>query len=166
MNIKETITSFFVENDFDKISQHISLVRKDGIVIYSNEGDSFKSSSLGALSGGLWQAAKSMMNYIGDNEEQQFRLSFDTSSSGLFILPITVGNSECYLVSIYQDALNPAKIKQQLKNLVFLLEMYIRDESFGVSSESTIEKNNNEREGYLFSDISDEEIDRMFGVIV
>jgi hypothetical protein len=41
--------------------------------------------------------------------------------------------------------------------------MYIRDESISVSSVTTSKAINLEREGYLFNDISDEEIDKLFG---
>lgn len=163
MNIKLLINNFFEENDFGRISDHISVVRNDGIVIYSNTKDNFIASSMGALSSGLWQAATSMIEFVDKRDDEEFRLTFDTSSSGVYILPIVVANSRCYLVSVYQDALNPAKLKQQLKNLIFLLEMYIRDESISVSKETKIHDIDPKREGYLFTDITDEEIDKLFG---
>tara|TARA_B100001971_G_scaffold213155_1_gene245561 strand:- start:150806 stop:151309 length:504 start_codon:yes stop_codon:yes gene_type:complete len=163
MNLKLLIQNFFEENDFGKISAHLSVVRSDGIVIYSNEGDALISNSMGALASGLWQAANSMINYVGDSDDMDYRLSFDTSSSGVFVLPLELNNTRCYLVSVYQDALNPAKLKQQLKNLMFLLEMYIRDETISVSKDSNKIIGNETREGYLFKDITDEEIDKLFG---
>lgn len=163
MNLKLLIRNFFEENDFGKISAHLSLIRNDGIVIYSNEDDALISNSMGALASGLWQAASSMINYVGDNDDSEYRLSFDTSSSGVYVLPIELNNTRCYLVSVYQDALNPAKLKQQLKNLMFLLEMYIRDETISVSKDSHKIGNSENREGYLFKDITDEEIDKLFG---
>jgi len=163
VNLKHLINDFFDENDFGKISNHLSVVRNDGIVIYSNENDSFISSSMGALSSGLWQAATSMIEFVDKSNDEDFRLTFDTSSSGVYILPLEVSNSRCYLVSVYQDALNPAKLKQQLKNLIFLLEMYIRDVSSSVSRETKVRNIDPKREGYLFKDITDEEIDKLFG---
>lgn len=163
MNLKKHIKNFFVENEFGKISKHLTLVRDDGIVIYTNNDDDFLSSSIGALSSGLWQAATSLIDYVNASGDEEFRLTFDTSSSGIYILPLKLNNSRCYLVSVYQGALNPAKLKQQLKNLVFLLEMYIRDETYSVSKKSNSDKETLTREGYLFQDISDEEIDKLFG---
>ena len=46
---------------------------------------------------------------------------------------------------------------------MFLLEMYIRDETISVSRNTQEAKGNVERSGYLFKEISDEEIDRLFG---
>lgn len=163
MNLKQLISNFFEENDFGKISAHVSVVRNDGIVIYSNEEDALISNSMGALASGLWQAATSMINYVGEVEDNEYRLAFDTSSSGVFVLPVELNEARCYLVAVYQDALNPAKLKQQLKNLMFLLEMYIRDETISVSRNTQEAKGNVERSGYLFKEISDEEIDRLFG---
>lgn len=163
MNLKLLINDFFDENDFGRISAHVSVVRNDGIVIYSNEEDALIANSMGALASGLWQAATSMINYIGEIDDKEYRLSFDTSSSGVFVLPIELNNTRCYLVAVYQDALNPAKLKNQLKNLMFLLEMYIRDETISVSRDTHEIEENEGREGYLFKEISDEEIDRLFG---
>jgi predicted regulator of Ras-like GTPase activity (Roadblock/LC7/MglB family) len=163
MNLKKHVNNFFIENEFGKISKHLTLVRNDGIVIYSNSEDDFKSSSIGALSSGLWQAATSLIDYVNASGDQDFRLTFDTSASGIYILPIELNNSRCYLVAVYQGALNPAKLKQQLKNLAFLLEMYIRDETYSVSREAKRDTKTQERDGYLFHDISDEEIDKLFG---
>jgi predicted regulator of Ras-like GTPase activity (Roadblock/LC7/MglB family) len=109
MNLKKIIVNFFEENDFGKICDHLTLVRDDGIVIYSNNQDEFLSSSIGALSSGLWQAATSLIQYIENNKSNEFRLTFDTSSSGVYILPISLVNSKCYSRFCLPGCIKPRK---------------------------------------------------------
>lgn len=162
INLKSLVTNFFIENGFDKFSNHLCIVRSDGIVLYSNSKDKFVEGSIGALASGVWQAASSMMSYVNKNDDSDFRFNFDTSSNGIYILPINLCDTRCYLVAMYQEEFNPAKLKQYLKNLLFLLEMYIRDESISVSNESSNFRVTHNRREYLFEDITDEEIDKLF----
>ncbi len=155
MNLNELIAKFFIEDNYHQLAERIVVMRRDGIPLYSNNQNNFENSSIGALVSGLWQAAESLSSYITRQDEHffDFRLSFDTSSDGLFVLPFQVKEQTYYLCSIYQDVDNPAKLKNQLKSIKSGLEVYLSEFSF--SSEEN-------RKGYLFDEISDDEMDNLF----
>lgn len=154
MNLKDLISTFFKEENYDRLAERVVVMRHDGISIYSNTDDSHQTASIGALVSGLWQAAESLSSFIKDkNNFQEFRLSFDTSESGLYVLPFLVKEQTYYLCSIYKDVQNPGKLKRHLITLRSSLEVYLSDFSF--DSEEN-------RKGYLFNEISDDEMDRLF----
>lgn len=130
----------------------ISVVRQDGIQLYSSHKDKLDATSIGALAGGVWQAAESLMALSGGSKLDEHRLSFDTSSSGVYILTLKAQREKLYLVGIYKDSLNPAILKQKLRVLHFRLEEYLN---------ADIEEINN-RNGFLFENITDEEMDNLF----
>jgi hypothetical protein len=147
------VKQFFNENGYDKISSRLALVRADGIIVYSNSSDSFESSSIGALVSGVWQAAESLNSIISnDNEAYDFRLGFDTSENGLYILPINILKESFYICSIYKEEVNPAKLKRNLRLLKQNLEVFLSEYKEEIST----------RNDYLFSNITDVEMDNLF----
>ena len=158
MNLSSALKLFFHENDFQKLSDRISIIRYDGITVYSNVRDDFESATTSALVSGLWQAAKSLNSMVKTNNEFiDFKLSFDSSENGLFILPFLLDKKEYYLCTIYKDVVNPAKLKRDMRIIKENLEVYLEDFSFAPTSSKQAG-----REGFLFKDITDEEIDRLF----
>lgn len=156
MNLNSLVKQFFVENDFQLIADKVSLVRYDGITLFSNAKDDFDSASTSALVAGLWQAARSLNDLVGAQEDfYDFRLSFDTTNKGLLILPIKINFQEYFLCAIYKNEINPGKLKRNIKLVKENLETFLKDFDFNSSSDS-------KREAYLFKDISDEEIDQLF----
>ena len=110
--IPKYVESFFKSCEVDKKIERYSffLIRQDGVVLYHNNdlGNSLSKSSIGALLGGVWQASKALSEFIPKNDNQDmFRLSFDTSSQGIYILPIKVYDEELFLGLIYFDEVNP-----------------------------------------------------------
>lgn len=157
MNLNKLVKRFFEESEYQKIAEKIVVIRRDGINIYSNINNNFEASSMGALIGGVWQAAQALSELTDKNQKVlEYRLSFDTSSNGLYILPLVVANESYFLGAVYQDKNNPAKLKQHLRMLKDNLELYLSDFC------NETEVNNEKRDGYLFNSITDDEMDNLF----
>jgi len=136
------------------------LVRQDGVMVYhlNGLGDKIDSSSIGALLGGVWQAAEALSNFIPRKEPGEgFKLSFDTSSQGLYIQPISILGEPYYLGLLYAEELNPAMIKSKLRLLAMNYMKAIDQELDVFSEDEKIEDKD-----YLFKNITDEEMDRLF----
>lgn len=161
MNLASLVKEFFVENEFHLISEKVAVVRNDGTVLYSNSMDSKEAANIGALASGIWQASSSLASLVDKNlPEESYRLSFDTSSDGVYLLPASLDKRNCYFCCIFKDRLNPGKLKQNMRNISFLLEAFVREESLRKEQKAQPR----EKEGYLFENITDEEMDQLFGV--
>ena len=164
-NIPKHIETFFKSCEIDdKLNRYsFFLIRYDGVVLYHNNnlGNSLSKSSIGALLGGVWQAARALADFIPkEKSEEGYRLSFDTSSQGLYIVPITVGEEELYLGLIYHDEVNPGFIKNKIREVAASFSEFLEQElkeSFGKNTSRTPGNNN-----FLFGDITDSEMDRLF----
>lgn len=153
MNITEILSKYFIIN---KVAQNssLSVIREDGIVVYSNLQKKFRSESIGALAAGVWQAASALNSTIdsSDSDVLDFRLSFDKSNEGLYLLGFRINFKNYLICSLYSDVVNPAKLKMQIRNLKNSLVDYL--ESTPVQTNST--------QDYLFNNITDAEMDRLF----
>lgn len=160
MNINLFIKQFFIENEYQKLANRVVVLRGDGIDLYSNIEDKFETSSICALVAGLWQAAKSLSSFISTNNDFfEFRLGFDTSSSGLYVLPFNFRENEYYICAIYKESDNPALLKRHLRLLKQNLETFLS----AIEFEPKVNKSTSiQREGYLFNNITDEEMDKLF----
>lgn len=152
MNLNSHLKNFFFENEYDRLAENISIIRKDGIPIFSNNGEA--SVTTGALVGGLWQASESLSSQVvGSDSFSEFRLAFDCSDKGIYILPLSIFEETYFLSVIFKNENNPGKLKNQMRLIKSNIEIYM----------SSFKRTKNVyREGYLFEDITDEEIDRMF----
>lgn len=150
--IAEQAKKFF-ELD-SRIDIELAFVRNDGIILYTNISNKERSNVVGALVGGIWQASRSLANFVSEQDFFNFRLSFDTSSDGVIILPIKINKKEYLLFGMYNNVFNPAVVKQKLRVLRMRLEEHIVD----TLDEEKITK----KSEYLFSDITDEEMDNLF----
>ena len=154
VNLNLLVNQFFTENEYDKLASKMVVVRNDGINVYSNIENSFETSSIGALVSGVWQAASSLSSMTRDQAEQdEFRLSFDTSLNGLHILPLRILGEIYFICAIFSEEENPAKLKRYIRLLRDNLEVYLSELSYD---------DNQNREGYLFTNISDSEMDNLF----
>ncbi len=154
-SISQKIESYFLEKRLhsDLSSCNIFVSRPDGVLIYS-QLDETQKIQIGALVGGLWQAARELSNYIpGKKNEEEFRLSFDTGASGINILPLALNGKEYFFGGVYHSEVNPARVKYRLK------EMQIGLEKLLFEIEEIPRK---EKEEFLFGDISDKEMDDLF----
>lgn len=137
------------------------MVRQDGLMIYHKNGlgDKIEPNSIGALLGGLWQAAQALAGFIPDvQESESFRLSFDTSSQGLYVQPIMIEKESYYLGLLFADEINPAQIKAKLRLLSRNFLQYLESELDGLKDEGV----RDDGEDYLFKNITDEEVDKLF----
>ena len=112
--------------------------------------------------GGVWQAARALSNFIPKEESKEaYRLSFDTSAQGVYIVPISVGEEELYLGLIYHDEVNPGFIKNKIREMASSFGEYLEHEL----KETNYFKTTNVKNEYLFGEISDSEMDRLFAFI-
>lgn len=155
---------FFEEySDIDRLSRSsLFMCRQDGMLVYHNNGlgDQVDKNSVGALLGGIWQAAQALTNFLPKQDDMDsYRLSFDTSSQGVFIQPIIIEDVPYYLGLLYNNEVNPAQIKSKLKILMINFKKYLDQEIDNLSDEFDSVKG---EDGFLFTDISDAEMDRLF----
>lgn len=138
------------------INHAVFMFRYDGIPIYSSSS-TLDLDSIGALLAGAWQASFCLSDFFGERIEsdEYFRFNFDTSSSGVYALPLELNTNKYYLGIIFKNEDNPALVKARLRNLLALL----KKELVGTDVEKPQKYN---REEYLFRNITDEEIDRLF----
>lgn len=147
------VKQFLEKNDYHKLIEKLVVIRQDGITLYSNLEDSLEASSIGALVSGVWQAAQALSEITHHRKDYvEFRLGFDTSSEGLYVLPLSIKENTYYLGGIYTNQNNPAKLKQSLRLLKNNLEQHLEDSLI----DETV------REGFLFDNISDDEMNKLF----
>lgn len=154
VNLNLLVRQFFLENEYNKLAEKIVLLRSDGIHIYSNVESQFETSSIGALVSGLWHAAQSLSAMTNTKtSEDEFRLSFDTSLDGLHVLPLKIMGEIYFLCAIFSSEQNPGKLKRLIRLLRDNLEVYLSGYSKDQSANRT---------EYLFKEISDDEIEKLF----
>ena len=163
MNLNSLVFNYFEDckRDFDKTI----LVRSDGIVVFASEDIKRESASIGALVSGVWQASEALNKQVSPNKRiEDYRFSFDQSDSGLYILPITISDKIYYMSTLYNETFNPALLKRNFRVLKQELEKYI-NKNFIESQrvENVVDKTLN-REDYLFQNITDEEMDKLFAL--
>ncbi len=141
----------------------IYLCRNDGILLYSNgkTAPSLEDASIGALLGGVWQAAEALSAFIptsNNSADQIYRLSFDDSSQGIYILPIMHQTQKYYLSLSYAKELNPGLLKSNFRKLGDdLSDFLIKKEN-----REKVESKSNKKDTLLFNNITDEEMDSLF----
>jgi hypothetical protein len=150
--------NFILEPKKPGVKARLFVAREDGITIYDSIQNN-TTTSVSALVSGVWQASEALMNLIHpQNDVLEFRLAFDTSSRGIYLFPFETAGSKYFLGAIYNDCLNPGLLKRQISNIKNELHQYL--ESQPIVKKSVV----SQRQGYLFQDISDEEIDRLFSL--
>lgn len=171
--IPKYIEQFFKSCEIDEKLNRYSffLIRNDGVILYHNENikNSLSKSSIGALLGGVWQAAKALSSFIPRDStdpslDEGYRLSFDTTSQGVYIVPAKVFSEEFYLGLIYFDEVNPGQIKNKIRGIALGFSEYMEHElkNHPVAETATKNKKNTD---YLFNDISDVEMDQVFATL-
>lgn len=141
------------------VKARLFVTREDGIAIYDSVQD-HTSTSVSALVSGVWQASEALIGIAQPKHDMmEFRLGFDTSSQGIYLFPLNLSGKKYFLGAIYQDCVNPGFLKRQIA----LIKEEV-DKHFQLNTSTEIKKTTSvqNREGFLFKDISDEEIDRLF----
>ncbi len=175
-NVVEMLKKYFVENSSD--DNTILILRHDGIILYSNKE---KMAQTGALLVGAWSALDSL---LADKSSGEFRLGFDNSSSGIYALPLLISGEQHYLVCLYFKRKNPGFIKYELRKMADKICKHLLEKTAGpevpfddkdyqenkeLNSEKTgfsvMKKNEDDRKSYLFYDVTDDEISRLFSSV-
>lgn len=163
MSAPGSITEFFKENIVEERfgPLNVFITRPDGHIIFKRTASTEKTdTSIGALIAGLWQASQALSSIISNNEgPSNYRLSYDTSSNGVYVLPITHG-SDLYCVGVvFNQVVNPGALKNYLRDLQARLQNYL-DSKPVVKNKENSPKSNQEK--YLFNDLTDAEVDQLF----
>jgi hypothetical protein len=142
------------------IKARLFVTREDGITVYDTIQDN-TTTSVAALVSGVWQASEALMGLVKkDQEVMEFRLGFDTSSQGIYLFPFSLTGKRYFLGAIYNDCMNPGQLKRQVALIKEEMDRKFESEVEVKASPTT----SSTREGFLFKDISDEEIDRLFSL--
>lgn len=148
-----SIVKKIIDPRLSAINARLFVSRNDGITIYDSVQDE-TSSSVSALVSGVWQASEALMGLVGKTDDLfEYRLGFDTSSQGIYLFAFELGGKSYCCGAIYQDCLNPGLLKRQ----VIMLKAELENQQVEVSEEAP-------RGGFLFSEISDDEMDGLFAL--
>ncbi len=140
------------------IKARLFVTREDGITIYDSVQNK-TTTSVAALVSGIWQGSEALMNLVGHNEEMmEFRFGFDTTSQGIYLFPLMAGGKRYFLGAIYENCTNPGFLKRQIS--LIKQELVTMFEATPTVLKATVAT----REGYLFQDITDVEMDRLFSL--
>lgn len=160
MNISEKM-KFVLGPKKAEIKARLFVTREDGITIYDSVQDQ-TTTSVSALVSGVWQASEALMKLVHPKQDvMEFRLGFDTSSQGIYLFPFYFAGKRYFFGAIYNQCLNPGQLKRQIALIKEEMELLFADE---VQLQPVLTTQTYGREGYLFQEISDEEIDRLFRV--
>ncbi|MBK23783.1 MAG: hypothetical protein CME70_07225 [Halobacteriovorax sp.] len=138
----------------NSIESTLILARQDGVVVFEQDQEISEKDkqTLGALMAGAWQAAEAMANFFPVEEKNYFRLGFDTSDSGIYILPINASTEKFYLGLFFKNEINPAILKNKLRNVS---QQIIEELSIYFDARENMEEP-------LFENITDDEIEKIF----
>lgn len=156
MNVTERI-KHVLEPKKAGIKARLFVTREDGITIYDTVQNQ-TTTSVSALVSGVWQASEALMGLAHPKQDvMEFRLGFDTSSQGIYLFPFSLTGKRYFLGAIYHDCVNPGQLKRQVAMIKeemdrLFLELPVENKKVKTSG----------REGFLFNEITDEEIDRLF----
>jgi hypothetical protein len=149
---------FILEPKLNGLNARLFVTREDGITIYDSVQNN-TTTSVAALVSGVWQASEALMNLVhNQNEVMDFRLGFDTSSQGIYLFPFELSGKRYFLGAIYNNCLNPGQLKRQISMIKVEMETIFMNDPL---PQKIIMSS---RQGYLFQDISDVEIDRLFSL--
>ncbi|WPU65465.1 hypothetical protein [Peredibacter starrii] len=158
MNVTEKM-KVILEPKKAGIKARLFVTREDGITIYDSVQNQ-TTTSVSALVSGVWQASEALMDLVHPNQDvMEFRLGFDTSSQGIYLFPFSLLGKRYFLGAIYHDCVNPGQLKRQIALIKEEMVRLFQDEA---AKPVAVKPKTAVRDGFLFQDISDEEIDRLF----
>ncbi|MGE3608906.1 MAG: hypothetical protein AB7I27_04915 [Bacteriovoracaceae bacterium] len=158
-NVAEKIKSI-LDPKKHAIKARLFVAREDGITVYDTVQNQ-TTTSVAALVSGVWQASEALMGLVNTSEESNnFRFGFDTSSHGIFLFPFNFEGKRYFLGAIYQDCLNPGQLKRQVSMIKEEMDRMFEENASAQAPKVPESK----REGFLFQDITDEEMDRLFSL--
>ncbi len=153
-----------ISNYLEDIENNISLdhdifvCRKDGVCLFKELSENVNAQTVGALVAGMWQAAESV-NSINTISVNEYMLQFSTSQQGVMVYPLYLEDEIFLLTTLFGEELNPGKLKNSCRKLRDQLVNNYTDYQQMRPKEISNEKKKQE---FLFSNISDKEIDQLF----
>lgn len=158
VNVAERMSSI-LDPKKGGINARLFVTRDDGITIYDTVQNR-TTTSVAALVSGVWQASEALIGLTRpDQNVMEFRLGFDTSSQGIYLMPFFVMGKKYFFGAIYHDCINPGQLKRQI--------VLIKEEMDRIFENDPVQDKQikmKSREEFLFQEITDEEIDRLFSV--
>jgi hypothetical protein len=159
LNVTEQLKQV-LEPKIKSINARLFVAREDGITIYDSVQNQ-TTASVSALVSGVWQASEALMGLAHPGQDiLEFRLGFDTSSQGIYLFPLSLFGKRYFFGAIYKDCLNPGQLKRQIVLIRHEMDQLFSNEKVVVTT--TTKMKNNDRNSFLFQEITDEEIDRLF----
>lgn len=153
-----------LDKQISELYEHSSLqesFHSSSILVMSHEGQVIvelgkkvapgRVQQMGVLMVGAWQASLAL-NEEGGHDSKQV-LSLASSSSGFLVLPFS-HHHKLVLGVVFNDDINPGKLKMKSK----LLRDFLSENL--ASEQVSVEENNSD--GYLFKNITDDELDKLF----
>jgi hypothetical protein len=161
MNVSEKI-KHILEPKRVGIKARLFVTREDGITIYDTVQNN-TTTSVSALVSGVWQASEALMGLAHPNQDvMEFRLGFDTSSQGIYLFPFSLLGKRYFLGAIYHECVNPGQLKRQVVMIKEEMDRLFEGQLQVTKVKTETKINSGAREGFLFQEITDEEIDRLF----
>lgn len=158
MNVIEKMKSILGPKSHG-IKARLFVTREDGITIYDTVQNQ-TTTSVSALVSGVWQASEALMGIAHPGQNvMEFRLGFDTSSQGIYLFPFSFSGNRYFLGAIYHDCTNPGQLKRQVALIKDEMDRLFESEPL-----NKLQSKSSNRTGFLFQEISDDEIDRLFSV--
>lgn len=159
INVAEKMKTFLTPKT-KVIKARLFVTREDGITVYDSVQDK-TTTSVAALVSGVWQASEALMGMVNkDQNVMEFRLAFDTSEQGIYLFPFELSGKRYFLGAIYKECVNPGQLKRQIALVKEELDRVFAETNPVVKKTTQAPV----REGFLFKEITDEEIDRLFQV--
>lgn len=162
MNITERV-KLLLEPKKGSVDARLFVTREDGITVYDSVQNQ-TTTSVAALVSGLWQASEALMGLVNSEADvHEFRLGFDTSAQGIFLVPLDILGKRYFLGAIYTDLTNPGQLKRRVAMIKEEMDRTFEKKTAAPAPLKKLKVPIVEaREGFLFKDITDEEIDRLF----
>jgi hypothetical protein len=159
MNLSEQV-KVMLQPKASRLGARLFMTRDDGITIFDSiQNDT--TTSVAALVSGVWQASEALMGLVkAESDVISFRLGFDTSSEGIFLVPLNIEGKRYFLGAIYTNKVTPGVLKRQVAMIKNEFDQTFEQHK----AVKKITRRESEREGFLFQDISDAEIDRLFSL--
>lgn len=155
-NLPELFRQFFYQ-DQTLVDFHFFISRQDGILVYENSSRELATPA-GVLTCGLWQAAEALSKLFSLNGNEEFRLSFDSTDQGIYVLKFFLNENEFYLAILFQHEMNPGFLKAKTRQMLVKLENFLNKQNVANNRDILFDV----RKSYLFSEITDREMDALF----
>lgn len=149
----QSISHFLNEKEIS--DAEVFLTDMDGYLLYTSKDQVDK--SLIALIAGVYQGSRKLFGIMANGQDIP-SLSLGEGGDNLFVTQLNIKGRELLLSSVLKEIAYPARYKMYLKHLAdTLVENYPENETTQLPEKT-------EDGGFLFTDISDDEVDRLFQI--